>query len=129
MLGSFKEKFDSNSRSELIAEFNKVVTTLNAADPSARVAVGHGVNLANALLLQKFSGLNGFLVASREGQLEHLRQLRSAEEVLAIKDAQVALGFGLFKMWVAALIENDKELIDYFGQELAKFSKEGELPI
>jgi len=45
------------------------------------------------------------------------------------KDSHIALAFGLFKMWIAALIENDSELIEYLGKELAKLSKEGDLTV
>jgi hypothetical protein len=43
-------------------------------------------------------------------------------------DVAASLGFGLFKMWVGTLASNDSELERQFSDELAYFSKKGDLP-
>jgi hypothetical protein len=85
--------------------------------------------MANSFFMQTYSGPDEFINLPRHEQIEHIQKRTTMENKLADSDPQASLGFGLFKMWVGALAENDKELMGSFSNELAYFSRKGDLPI
>ena len=59
--------------------------------------------------------------------MDYIRNLRSMEEQMANEDPFSALGVGLFKMWIGAVVENDEALMSQSFDELCYFSRKGDL--
>jgi hypothetical protein len=110
-------------------EFDTVTAKLRTADEVSQVAVGHSINMANSFFIQPFTAIESFRKLPKAEKLAYIQSLTSMEEKLTAKDPHAAVGFGLFKMWVGALAEDDEELIARFSKELAFLSRKGDLPV
>ena len=130
MFGFGKKKEDP-SRKALREEFEAVTNALRLADNLAQVAVGHSINMANSLFHQVYSSPSVFQRLPKLDRISYINKLTDMENKLKEEkgDLYSALGFGLFKMWVGAVAELDTELMQQFSNELAYFSKKGDLPI
>ena len=128
MFDFFKKK-ESPARKAFREEFEQYTKALRDSEEIAQIAVGHSINMANSFFMQTYSGPDEFINRPRQEQMSYIQKLTAMENKLADSDPQASLGFGLFKMWVGALAENDKELIENFSNELAYFSRKGDLPI
>ena len=126
MFGFLKKRANSE-RQKVIEEFTQAINAIKGADKTVQLAVGHGLNMANSFFFQKFHNIDAFKGISKREQLDYLRKLGATEEEIGKKDPQAALGFGLFKMWIASIIQNDEESMQYFSNELAWLSKAGDL--
>jgi len=112
------EKEESPERKAFREEFEQYTKALRNSEEISQIAVGHSINMANSFFMQTFSGPDEFINIPRQEQMEYIQKLSAMENKLAETDPQACLGFGLFKMWVGALAENDKELIENFSNEL-----------
>ena len=121
MFGWFR-KHDDQHREGLRNDFLRVTTKLKSADPGIRMAVGHSINMANSLFMQRFGGVQGFRALSRSEKLKYIEALTKAEGNTAKEQPHRSIGFALFKMWVGALTEEDEELIEEFSHGLAELS-------
>ena len=124
----FNRNKEDPDRREFREEFNEAIQALNTADKITRMAVGHSINMANSVLFQNFGDIEGFQNTPKPEQMAYLNKLKALEEKLLNEDPASGLGVGLFKMWLATVMENDKELMNLFSKELADLSSEGELP-
>jgi len=59
-------------------------------------------------------------------RLEYITSLSKMELEFEHKDPPVALGFGLFKMWIGMVSQQDEPLALQFSRGLAYFSRKGE---
>jgi hypothetical protein len=130
MFGFGKKKEDPN-RKALREEFETVTRALHQADDVVQVAVGHAINMANSIFHQAYSSPSEFQRLPKAKQIEYINKLTNTEVGLREEknDPHSSIGFGLFKMWVGALSENDTELMNQFSSELAHFSKKGDLGV
>jgi len=122
-------KKELQGRKAFREEFDTVTAKLRRADEASQVAAGHSINMANSFFIQRFTAIESFRKLPKAEKLAYIHSLTSMEEKVTTKDPHAAVGFGLFKMWVGALSEDDEELISRFSKELAFFSKKGDLPI
>ena len=129
MFGFGKKKEDPN-RKALREEFETVTTVLRTADNLTQVAVGHSINMANSLFHKMYSSPSEYQRLPKSERISYINKLTNMENKLQEEkgDSHSALGFGLFKMWVGAVAEDDTELMQQFSNELAYFSKKGDLP-
>jgi hypothetical protein len=128
MFGWFK-KHDDRYREELRNDFLRVTTKLKSADSAIQMAVGHSINLANSLFMQRFGGVAGFRALSKSEKLKYIEALTITEENMAKDQPHASIGFALFKMWIGALTEEDEELRKEFSHGLSELSRKGDLPI
>ncbi len=127
MFGLFRKKSASPERAGLIDDFRKASEELRVADPLARIKVGMTINTASSAFSYTFKGPSGFQAISRNAQLEYMKKVKTAQELAhSNRDGEAALGFGLFNMWLCALIEKDDELMTLIQPELTKLSKEAD---
>ena|SRR5690554_4696889 len=126
MFGFFKR--ESSNRRAMRLEFEAVTRQLRTADPLAQMAVGHSINTANSLFRQRYTATSFQALASSE-QIAYIHSLTAMEAKLQgeLSDPTASLGFGLFKMWVGALMARDEPLVAQIARELAHFSKLGDL--
>ncbi|CEO38673.1 hypothetical protein [Photobacterium kishitanii] len=129
MFGFFNKKEDPN-RKILREQFEATTTALRATDDLVQMAVGHSINIANSIFVKRYSSLSEFQQLPKNERVLYIRKLTDMENKLAEKgDHHTLLGFSLFKMWVGAAAEIDTELMDLFSNQLAYFSKKGDLPV
>lgn len=128
MFGFFKKK-EPPGRKELRQEFAQVTSALRRADDLAQVAVGHSINMANSMFIQRFKSIDAFRQLPKAERLNYIQSLTAFEERMSQQDPHTAIGFGLFKMWVGVVSENDDELVSEFSKALGYFSRKGDLPI
>lgn len=128
MFGLFKKR-ENPHREELRNDYVRVTTMLKAADPTIQMAVGHSINMANSIFMERFGGIANFRSLSKSEKLKYIEALTSAEEKMAKEQPHAAVGFALFKMWIAALTEEDEELLQRFSNGLAELSRKGDLPV
>lgn len=128
MFGFFRKR-ENPHRVGLRDDFLRVTTRLRAADPVIQMAVGHSINMANSLFIQRFGSIAGFRGLSKPEKFQYIEALTNAEENMAKEQPQAAVGFALFKMWIAALTEEDEELLQEFSTGLAELSRKGDLPL
>ena len=128
MFGFGKKKEDPN-RKALREEFETVTQALRQADEVVQIAVGHAINMANSIFYQSYSTPSEFQKLPKTKQIEYIKKLTNMEVGLREEknDPHSSIGFGLFKMWVGALSENDTELLNQFNSELSYFSQKGDL--
>ena len=128
MFGFGKKKEDPN-RAAARGEFEQMVTLLKTADDLVQAAVGHSINLANSMFRQSFPDISDFQRIPKSDRIEYMHRLAEVEERLKNEknDYPASVGFGLFKMWVGAVAENDSELIESFTKELDFFSQKGDI--
>ena len=124
--GSKKENPDRKAARE---EFESTCRQLRGADEVVQIAVGHAINMANSMFMKTFGSADGFRRIPDPQKFEYMAKLTHAENTLRDekKDIASSLGFGLFKMWVGMLTARDTELVAAFSQELAFFSRKGDL--
>lgn len=130
MLGFGKKKEDPN-RKALRKEFESVTQALRQADAVVQIAVGHAINMANSIFHQAYNSPSEFQALPKPQQIEYINKLTNMEVGLREEknDPHSSIGFGLFKMWVGAVSENDTELMNQFSSELAHFSRKGDLGV
>jgi len=128
MFGFFKKK-EPPSRKELREEFEKFTGALHRADDVTQIAVGHSINMANSMFIKQFGSVDVFCQQPTSERIKYIQSLTAFEEKMSQQDPSVALGFGLFKMWVGVLSEQDQELMSQFSKELGYFSRKGGLPV
>lgn len=127
MFGFGNKKEDPN-RKAFREEFEAVTKALHQADDAVQIAVGHAINMANSIFHQAYSTPSEFQKLPKAKQIEYINKLTNMEVGLREEknDPNSSIGFGLFKMWIGALSENDTELMKQFNAELAHFSRKGE---
>lgn len=128
MFGFFKKK-EPPGRKELREEFEKFTNALRRADDVTQMAVGHSINMANSMFIKRFGSIDAFCQQPKGERIKYIQSLTAFEEKMSQQDPSVALGFGLFKMWVGVLSEQDQELMSQFSKELGYFSRKGDLPV
>lgn len=128
MFGFLKKK-EPRGRRELREEFEKFTSALHRADDVTQMAVGHSINMANSMFIKRFGSINAFCQQPASERIKYIQSLTAFEEKMSQQDPSVALGFGLFKMWVGVLSEQDQELMSQFSKELGYFSRKGDLPV
>ncbi len=125
----FGKKKENPSRKALREEFETITAALKQADEIVQVAVGHAINMASSIFHQTHNSPSDFLRLPKSERIDYINKLTIME--IGLKDEKgdphSSLGFGLFKMWVGALAENDTELMDQISAELAYFNKKGDL--
>ena len=127
MFGLGKKKEDPN-RNAFREEFETVTQALRQADDLTQIAVGHAINMASSFFFQAYNTPSDFQKLPKAEQIEYINKLSNVEIRLREEknDPHSSVGFGLFKMWVGALSEDDTELMNQLGSELAYFSRKGD---
>jgi hypothetical protein len=121
------EECDNQLRDRLLKDFVRVIARLRGADDLAQRSVGHSINIANSLFIQRFGSAEKFQASSDEKKRQYIGNLARAEERFAGRWSTMAVGFSLFKMWLEALVEEDEALVRHLSSCLTALSaKSGE---
>ncbi len=95
-----------------VEELRKVLGRLKALDTQTRLAVAAGVRLANADFLTRFSGTRSLHEVPVDAQKRFLAELVDLEFGLRGGDIGMAIGVGLYRIWLTDLFAGDREVAD-----------------
>jgi len=111
-----------SARSEL-DELRRILDRLRSSDPQTRFAVGAGVCLANIDFLRRFSGIEAFRRIPAEDQKRFCQDLNDLELGLRSQDPGMAIGVGLYRIWLTDALAERYIVADLLGEELAELSR------
>lgn len=126
MFGLFRKR-ENSQREGLRQDFERATTKLRRADPFVQAAVGHSINMANSIFMQRFGNVDQFRALPKDEKIQYIMALSRAEEGFAKDQPHAAVGFALFKMWIGALTAEDEELVQQFSKALAVLSAQGDV--
>jgi hypothetical protein len=121
-MGRLFQRRSDPARSEF-DEARKILGRLKACDMQTRNAVGAGVQLANADFLRQFTGLESFRSLPQESQRQFCAELSDLELALRNEEPGVALGVGLYRIWLAEIVSGRQNVVELLGEELAELSR------
>jgi len=127
MFNFFKK--ESADRKAMRKEFEEHTKALRHADDLTQIAVGHAINMAHSMFIKRFGSAKEFGQQPINEQIKYIQSLSNFEEKIGVQDPLTALGSSLFKKWLAALAEADKELMSQFRKELDYFSRKGDIDV
>jgi len=110
------------ARNEL-GELVKVLSCLKSSNAQMRFAVGAGVYLANANFIRRFAGLESFRRMPPEGQESFYATLSDLELNLRHHGPGMALGVGLYRIWLVDVLAGRRHAADLLGEELTELSR------
>ena len=112
----------NQDRELLLEEFCSAAAFLRKREKATQIAVGIAIDMANSMFTRSFSERTNFLRYTSADRTAYIGKLAALERDSLSSDPHLALGFGLFKMWVAAVSQEDIALENRFGADLAYFS-------
>ncbi len=121
MIRLFQRRRDS-ARGEL-DELRRVLRCLKFSPARTRFAVGTGVCLANSDFLRRFAGMQTFRQISVGDQQGFCSQLSDLELSLRSRDLGMALGVGLYRIWLAEALAGRRNAAELLGEELTELSR------
>jgi hypothetical protein len=124
MFGLFKSK-NQNNVDRLKAEFDSMVAQIRAADPGKQGLVGRGIEAAEESFRRTYSK-QSFQSEPFEKQMKQIDFIRAMEVQINKSDGPIrimAIGYGLFNRWLAAVMSSDTALIQHVEQQLGYFKK------
>jgi hypothetical protein len=104
-------------------ELRKVLSRLKSCPPQTRSAVGAGVELANADFMRRFTGIESFRQSSAEEQERFWSDLGDLELGLRSQEVGLAMGVGLYRIWLVDTLAGQRNVVDLLGEELSELSR------
>lgn len=105
-------------------QLRKVIGRLEVSESRMRLAVGAGVCLANTDFIRRFSGIEPFRRVSAEAQRRFCSDLSDLELDLRGQDPGMALGVGLYRIWLADTLAGRRRVAEVLGEALAELSRQ-----
>ncbi len=127
MFDMYKSEAKYREREASREEFDQLTRTLRDSDDLSIMVVGNAINMANGVFLQTHTSAAAFMRLPRQAQAAYVQMLAAAEDELREGDPETALGFGLFRIWIGALISGDEDLIKRSFPELVYLGEKGDL--
>jgi hypothetical protein len=103
--------------------FSGVMARILQSDDVTQTEIGRSINFANGFLVATFVSLDAFRKAPRSAQMECMKSIYALADDCGTDNTVPTLGFTLFGMYLATLIEKDEELEKKFGSELEYLSR------
>jgi hypothetical protein len=110
------------ARSEL-DELKRMLSRLRSSPAQTRSAVGAGVYLANTDFMRRFGGMEGFCRVSHADREEFYSTLSDLESSLGTRELGMALGVGLYRIWLAEVAGGRRDAAEMLGEELTELSR------
>ena len=121
MIRLFQRRKDS-ARSEL-DELKRVLRCLKFSPAQTRFAVGTGVCLANSDFLRRFAGMQSFRQIPTGDQKGFCLQLSDLELSLRNRELGMAIGVGLYRIWLTETLAGRRDAAELLGEELTELSR------
>jgi len=106
-------------------QLRKVLCRLKTCGAQTRSAVGAGVHLANTRFLRQFAGIESFRRSSMSDQERFWSDLDDLELGLRTQEAGMAVGVGLYRIWLADTLAERPNIAGPLGEELTELSRKG----
>ena len=113
----------SSSAGSQLEELKRVVSRLKGCGSQTRSAVGAGVHLANTDFIRRFQGIQSFRSSSTAEQERFWLELSDLELGLRSRDGGMAVGVGLYRIWLADTLAGRRKLAELLGEELTELSR------
>jgi hypothetical protein len=110
------------ARSEL-DEVKRILLCLKSSPARTRSAVGAGVYLANTDFMHEFGGMESFLQIPAGDREQFYSKLSDLELSLRGREVAMALGVGLYRIWLAETLAGRRHAADLLGDELTELSR------
>ena len=104
-------------------ELKRVVSRLKGCGSRTRSAVGAGVHLANTDFIRRFEGIQSFRRSSTAEQERFWLELNDLELGLRSREFGMAVGVGLYRIWLADTLAGRGNLAELLGEELTELSR------
>src|SRR5690242_20391105 len=101
-------------------EVRKLLGLLKDCDSGTQCAVGYGVHLANADFIRHFASIESFRRVTVERQKQFCGELSDLELRLRSRHMGLALGVGLYRIWLTDLLAGRHNVTDLLGPELTE---------
>ena len=106
-------------------ELKKVLDRLKACGSHTRSAVGAGVHLANTDFVRRFAGIESFRKSPPAEQERYWSDLSDLELGLRSREVAMALGVGLYRIWLVDTLAGRSHVAELLGEELTELSRMG----
>jgi len=106
-----------------LEELKRVVSRLKGCGSRTRSAVGAGVHLANTDFIRRFEGIQSFRRSSTAEQERFWLELSDLELGLRSREFGMAVGVGLYRIWLADTLAGRRNLAELLGEELTELSR------
>ncbi len=110
------------ARSELDA-LRRVLRCLKSSPAQTRFAVGAGVYLANTDFMRRFGGIQSFRQIPSGDREQFYSKVSDLELSLCSRELGMALGVGLYRIWLADVLAGRRAAADLLGEELTELSR------
>ena len=110
------------ARSEL-DEIRRMLRCLKSSPIQTRFAVGAGVYLANTDFMQQFGGMQSFRQVSSRDREQFYSKLSDLELSLRGRESGMALGVGLYRIWLTDELAGRRDAAELLGEELTELSR------
>lgn len=104
-------------------ELKKILSRLKTCPPQTRAAVGAGVQLANTDFIRRFAGMESFRQSPIDAQERFWADLSDLELGLRSQEIGLAVGVGLYRIWLADTLAGQRNVVDLLGEELSELSR------
>ncbi len=101
-----------------------MIDCLRTSDSRTRLAVGAGVHLANTDFIRRFSGIEPFRRVSAEARQQFCADLSDLELGLRAQDPGMAMGVGLYRIWLTDTLAGRRTVAELLGEALAELSRQ-----
>jgi len=110
------------ARSEMV-EIKRILQSLKASPAQTRSAVGAGVHLANTNFIRRFGGMQCFCQIPLDEREQFCARLGELESSLRSRESGMALGVGLYRIWLADALAGRRDAAELLGQALNELSR------
>ncbi len=111
-----------SARSELQG-IRRVLHRLESSPARTRLAVGAGVYVANADFMRRFGGMQSFRHTPSGDQQRFYSELSDLELSLRSGEPGLALGVGLYRIWLADVLAERRDPAQLLGEALTELSR------
>ena len=100
-----------------------MLSHLKASGARTQIAVGAGVRLANTDFIRRFAGIESFLRIPAEEQRQFCSELSDLELRLRTSEIGMAMGVGLYRIWLTDMLAGRRNVAELLGEELSELSR------
>lgn len=106
-------------------EIKRLLRCLKSSPAQTRSGVGAGICLANSDFVRRFAGLQTFRHISTPDRQRFCSDLSDLELSLRNEEPGMALGVGLYRIWLTEAVAGRHEAAELLGKELTELSRNG----
>ncbi len=113
----------SNSPRSELDEIKRMLRRLKSSPAQTQFAVGAGVCLANTNFIRQFGGMQSFYQMPAGDRERFYAKLSDLELNLRSRGLGMALGVGLYRIWLVDALAGRRDAAEWLGEELTELSR------